>query len=72
MTKPPFIKVKPIDSKIDKWVNPWNIATITNDLSRVSLKMANGDVVEFDFNEKENKTILNYMQLWAKPKKEVI
>lgn len=72
MIKPPFIKVKSIDSNIDKWVNPWNIATVTNNLSKVSLKMNDGDIVEFDYNDKENKQILNYMQLWAKPKKEVI
>ena len=56
----------------EKWVNPWNIATVTNDLSEVSLKMVNGDVVDIDYNDKENNQILNYMQLWAPPKKEAI
>ena len=72
MTKPPFIKVKLIGTGKEKWVNPWNVVTVTNYLSRVSLKMVNGDVVDIDYNDKENNQILNYMQRWAPPKKEVI
>lgn len=68
---PPFIRVKQVSGK-EKWVNPWNISTVTNDLSKVTLKMTNNELVEFDYNEKENQQLLNYMQLWAPPKKEVL
>ena len=71
MQKPIFIKIKQIDGK-EKWINPWNIATITNDLSRVVLRMTNNEVAEIDYNEKENKPLLDYMQLWAPPEKKVI
>lgn len=71
MTKAPFIRLKQLSGK-EKWVNPWNISTITSDLSKVTLKMTNNELVEFDYNEKENQQLLNYMQLWAPPKKEVI
>lgn len=69
--KPAFIKVKQV-SGAEKWVNLWNISTITNDLSLVTLKMVNNELVEFDYNEKANKLLLNYMQLWVPPKPEVI
>ena len=69
--KPTFIKVKQVSGN-EKWVNPWNISTITNDLSRVTLKMTNGELVEFNYNDKANEQLLDYMQLWAPPKKEVL
>ena len=69
--KAQFIKVKLI-SGAEKWVNPWNISTITNDLSRVRLRMVDSEIVEFDYNEPANKQLLDYMQLWAPPKKEVL
>ena len=68
---PPFIRVKQVSGK-EKWVNPWNISTITSDLSKVTLKMTNNELVEFDYNEKENQQLLNYMQLWATAPKEVL
>ena len=68
---PQFIRVKQVSGK-EKWVNPWNISTITSDLSKVTLKMTNNELVEFDYNEKENQQLLNYMQLWAPPPKEVL
>lgn len=70
-THPSFIRIKQVSGK-EKWVNPWNISTITNDLSKVILKMTNNEIVEFDYNEKENQQLLNYMQLWAPPPKEVL
>ena len=69
--KPTFIKIKQISGN-EKWVNPWNICTITNYLYRVTLKMTNGELVEFSYNDKANEQLLDYMQLWAPPKKEVI
>ncbi len=69
--KAQFIKVKLI-SGTEKWVNPWNISTITNILSHVCLRMVNSEIVEFDYNEPANKQLLDYMQLWAPPKKEVL
>lgn len=71
MAKAPFIRLKQLSGK-EKWVNPWNISTITSDLSKVTLKMTNNELVEFDYNEPENQPLLNYMQLWAPPKKEVL
>ena len=71
ISKAMFIKVKQVSGK-EKWVNPWNISTVTNDLSKVTLKMTNNELVEFDYNEKENQQLLNYMQLWAPPPKEVL
>jgi len=68
---PPFIRVKMVSGK-EKWVNPWNVSTVTNELSRVILKMTNSELVEFDYNEKENQQMLNYLNLWAPPPKEVL
>lgn len=69
--KPTFIKIKQING-IEKWINPWNISTIYNRLSRIVLKMTNDEIIEFDYNEKENEQLLNYMQSWAPLKKEIL
>ena len=69
--RPPFIRVKMVSGN-EKWVNPWNISTVTNDLATVTLKMNNLELIEFNYNEKENQQMLNYLNLWAPPKKEVI
>lgn len=68
---PPFIRIKLI-SRAEKWVNPWNISTVTNSLSHVRLRMVDSEIVEFDYNEKENKQMLDYLNLWTPPKKEVL
>ena len=68
---PPFIRIKLI-SGADKWVNPWNISTITNDLSHVRLRMVDSEIVEFDYNNKENEELLDYMQLWTPKKQKVL